>query len=152
MGFPVEFESQRDKVLHMVEYSGYEYEKNEGCKEVQKLMLEGNRAMERRDFKQAEIYFIEASEMGSVSAIFNLGWLEKETGNIVRAIMYFLDASFRDETASIIEIGSIYAALGEIETAKLWYQRASELGEQSANIYISNLENDLDYLEDDEEA
>lgn len=114
---------------------------------IQQLMTEGNQAMERRDFNNAEAKFLAAAEMGSVGALFNLGWLEKEHGNTVRSIMFFLDAALRDDVDAMVQISSIYEALGEMEKAIGWLKRAQELGSRTADFALGRLESDPDWLE-----
>jgi TPR repeat protein len=120
---------------------------------ILQIMTEGNRAMERGDFQAAEMKFLIAVEMGSIGALFNLGLLERKTGNTLRSIMYFLDAALRNDPDAVMEIGQIYEALGEMEKAKGWYERAAELGSKSAIWTLDYLESDPDFLEkyDDEE-
>ena len=107
--------------------------------------------MESGDLKTAETNFIAAAEMGSVSAIFNLALLERESGNTQRSIMYFLDATLRSDPEAHIEIGKIYEALGELEKAREWYQKAKDLGSKTAYLYLSSLEFDQDWLDEDDE-
>ena len=113
---------------------------------VSRLIHSGNLAFESGDLKTAEANFIAAAEMGSVSAVFNLALLERQSGNTQRAIMYFLDAALRGDPEAHLEVGRIYEALGELEKAKDWYQRAKDLGGTSAYLYLSYLENGKDWL------
>ena len=119
---------------------------------VSRLIHSGNLAFESGDLKTAETNFIAAAEMGSVSAIFNLALLERQTGNTKRSIMYFLDAALRGDPEAHLEVGHIYEALGELEKAKDWYLRAKDLGGVTAYMYINSLENDKDWLDEDDDS
>ena len=119
---------------------------------VARLLHSGNLALESGDLKTAETNFIAAAEMGSVSAIFNLALLERQSGNIKRSIMYFLDAALRGDPEAHLEVGHIYEALGELEKAKDWYQKAKDLGGVTADMYLNTLENDKDWLDEDDDS
>jgi len=116
------------------------------------LIHSGNLALESGDLKTAETNFIAAAEMGSVSAIFNLGLLERQSGNTKRSIMYFLDAALRDDPEAHLEVGHIYEALGELEKAKDWYQKAKDLGGVTAYMHLSSLENDQSWIDEDHDS